>query len=76
MVLSDGFVDRFVLTDPVQEVDLRFLGGHVLVVWISGTDFQRNVSRDYRRIVANRFQENQNKALFLRDSSFNLSPSG
>lgn len=65
MRLGDRLVDRFVLSDPTQEIPLGFFTCKILIVRVSAADFEGHVSGDDGWIVAYGFQKyNDNIFLF------------
>jgi hypothetical protein len=57
MGLFDRLIDRLVLLDPVPEVALSVLSGHMRIVGIPGRDLEGHIGSDHGRIVTATFQE-------------------
>ena len=72
--LRDRLVDGLVRADAPQEVCLRLLRRHVLVVRVARGHLQRDVRRDDRRVVADRLEEDHGEALLARDALLDLVP--
>ena len=70
--LSDRLVHGLVRADASQEVRLRLLRRHVLVVWVARGHLQRDVRRNDRRIVAERLEEDHSEALLAGDTLLDL----
>ena len=70
--LCDRLVHGLVLLDTSQEVALRVLAGHVLVVGVSGRDFERDVGGDDRGVVAHGFEEDDDDAFFFGAALFDF----
>lgn len=67
---SDRLVYSFIFSDTSQEILFGFLGGHVLIVGISGADFESNVRSNDCRIIARRLEEDGDEPLFFRDTIY------
>lgn len=70
--LGDRLVHLLVLRDAAQEVALRDLARHVLVVGVAGADLQVDVRGDNGRVVAEGLEKDHDDALFFRDARFDF----
>lgn len=60
----DRLVNFFVCLDTPQEVRLRILRRHILIIRVTGADFEGNIRGYDSRIIADRLQEDNNNPVF------------
>lgn len=76
MRLCDCLVYSFVLLDTPEEVPLCVFARRILVVGVTHTDFQRNISSDGSWVIADRLEEYKSHSFLLCDPLFNIGPVG
>jgi hypothetical protein len=65
---SDSLVDCFVLSDTTEKISFSLFARKVLIVWVTGGDFEGNVGSNDCGIVAYGLQEDDGHALFFGDA--------
>ena len=50
--LCNGLINGLIFLDTPEEIPLRIFRRHVLVIWITHADFQRDIGSDNVRVIA------------------------
>jgi hypothetical protein len=72
--LCNGLIYGLIFLNTPEEIPLRVFGRHVLIIWITHADFQRDIGGDDVRVIADGFQKYERHPFLFSNPLLDIGP--